>query len=211
MRKRKTQRAELENEDEHRVQGDVEEGPDQHREHPRPGEALGVDKGVHAHAGEDEHRPRQVDVEIVVCVAEGFPRRPGEAEDGGLEEIAQGRQAQGEGEQETVGVAHDAPRLFLVPLPPGDGEEGGAAGGAEGLEGADDHEDGGGDADAGEGQLAPLRHVADVDAVHDAVQGVHKQGQDHGEGQAQDVPRQAALGEITLVRLLQGCPRLLPL
>ena len=182
---------------------DYEFWTDEHCEHPRPGEALGVDKGVHAHPGEDEDRPRQVDAEIVVGIAEGLPGGPGEAEDGALEGIAQGREAQGEDEQEAVGVAHDAPGLLLVALPAGDGEEGGAAGGAEGLEGADDHEDGGGDADPRQGQLPALGHVADVDPVHDAVEGVHQQRQGQRPGQAEDIPRQAALGEITFVRLFQ--------
>ena len=188
----------MENVNEQGIQQEVGHGADEHREHAGLPEALGVDVGIHSHPGHDERRARQVHAEIGVGIGEGVRTGSRPPEHRRLDQVAQ----QGEGEthhqEHEIGVALDAAGLLLVLLSPGDGKEGRAAGGPKGLEGADDHEDGGRQADAREGQL-PIRDMADVDPIHDAVQGVHQQGQGHGPGQPQNIPHQAPLGKIVLV------------
>ena len=63
-------------------------------------------------------------------------------------------------------------------------------------EGRDDGDDGEGEPQAGQGVAGGVGQAADVHPVHHAVQHVDELGHGHGQGQAQDIPRHTALGEV---------------
>ena len=81
------------------------------------------------------------------------------------------------------GVAQNFLRALPVSRAQADGGQRGAPHAGEGGEGRDEHEDGEGDAKAGEGGTAHLRDVADVDTVHNVVQHVDELGRHRGQGQ----------------------------
>lgn len=85
-----------------------------------------------------------------------------------------------------MSMAAEVPRIFSAPSrspAPRRMEARGAAHAGEGGEGGDEHQDGEGDPQAGEGVPPHLRDVADVDAVHDVVQHVDQLGGHRREGQ----------------------------
>ena len=183
-RQRRAPDAHVHQEDKHRVQHDVQRRSQHHGHHTLFGKALADDKLVHAQSQQIEHRAPEVDGEVALGVGVG---------DGAAAEGQQHGPPQGEGrrhqrhgadtkQQKTVGK--DAPGLLHLPRAHAD--EGRAADADEGGEGADHGHDGAADPHTRQGQVPHHRDVADVDAVHDAVQHADELGQHTGDGDTPD-------------------------
>ena len=184
--------------DEEGVQDDVQRRADDYRHHAHPGEALGVDEGVHAQADEDRDGSDHIDAEIVHGVGQAglVAAQDGQGPGGRREE--QDRQRCADEQQEAEGRLHDPPGPLVVPLAPGDGAERSAAGAAEIGKGADQRNQREADAQARQSNGAlRLRQVADVHPVHDVVEHVDQLGQHDGQSQLHDQRRDLALGKIT--------------
>ena len=161
--------AHVEDEDEHRVQEDIRHRADDRGIHADLREALGVDVAVEARGGHGEDRADEVNVQIGLGVDVGCLAGTEGEEDGAAEQISCHRQHRRSGQQQSGGIAQNAPGLFRVPRAPGHGEQGHAAGTEEGRKGHDEGDDGKGQAHARQGQAIAAVHVADVDPVHHII------------------------------------------
>ena len=173
----------VKDEDEHRVQHDVQDRPDEHRAHGGHGPPLGADEGVQAQGQLDKDGAQQVDGDIVGGIADGGLRGAEGHEHRPLDELEHHRQHRRGAQEQGHRVAQDALSPLPVSRPQADGGQRGAPLAGKGGEGGDQGDDGKGHPQAGEGGAPDDRDVADIDAVHDVVQQVDELGRHRGHRQ----------------------------
>lgn len=106
----------VEDEDEQRVQQGIGHRPDQHGVHGDLGVALGPDHVVHAEAQPLEYISPQDDGDVLLGVAQSVRPGPEHREDSVPEDQPQHRDAQGDDDQQSEGVAQDLLGLRFVLL-----------------------------------------------------------------------------------------------
>ena len=171
--------------DEHRVQHDVQRRPQHDGDHALPGVALADDELVQPQGQQVERRAAEVDGEIGIGVAVGGIA----GAEGHQHGLVQGKdhhhQRHGADAQHQETVGEDPPGLLRLARPHADAHQRCAAHADERGEGADQGHHRPADPHARQGGLPDHGDVADVDAVHDAVQHADELGQHAGNGDPQ--------------------------
>ncbi len=178
------------------IQDDVAHRADDRGQHTEVGEALCGDEYVHPHNCHDEQRPHDVDAHIAQGVGQGAVAGPEEAQHRLRDDLEHHGQHHGNENQGGEAVAHDVLRRLVVLLAHVNGGPGRAARPHQGGEGGNQHDDREAQPHAGEGQAAVLRHMTDVNAVHDVVEHIDKLGHHGGDSQLQQQFADVALPQI---------------
>ena len=189
----------MQDKDKHRVQADVQNGADEHAEHGHQGLSLGADEGVESQGQLDENSTHQIDADVVHGVADGVFRGSKGVEDGLLKDAEARGEHHRRNQQHGGGVAQNLLRALPVPRTQADGGQRGAALSGEGGKGGDEHDDGEGHPHSGEGDVAYLGDVADIDAVHNVIQHVDDLGRHSGYRQFQHQRADGGLGQAFFV------------
>ena len=172
--------------DEHWVQGDVEHRPKHHRLHPLLGKALADDKLVHSVGQQGEYRAEQVVGVIVQSIGQGGLTGSEKQEQRPPGQQGTGHQEHRQHVKQEKAVCQYLSGLGQVTLAHSNGHQGGTADPYQKGHGADHGDHGTTDAGPRQGQVADLRDIPDVDAVHNAVQHTDKLGQHTGNRNIQD-------------------------
>ncbi len=175
------------------IQGQVDDRPQQGCHHAGSAKALGIDKGVHAQPNHHGDRAGQVDQQVALGVDHCLRAAAHQVEDGLVKEVEEDSQSRPQQYQEREADTHDPGGPFAVPLAPGDGAQGRAAGAAEVGKGVDDVGDGHHQADAREGVPPDGVNVADKRPVHHIVEYHRQLRHCQGDCQGEDVLGNPAL------------------
>ena len=193
--------------DEHRVQHDVQCRPQHDGDHALPGVALADDELVQPQSQQVEHRPAEIDGEIGIGVAVGGIA----CAEGHQHGLAQGEhhrhQRHGADTQHQEAVGEDPPGLLRFTRPHADAHERRAAHADKRGEGADQRHHRPADPHARESGLPHQGDVADVDAVHDAVQHADELGQHTGYGDPQHQGPDGVRAQIVLQLHSRSLPK----
>ena len=174
-----------ESEDKDGVQHNVGHRANEHRGHGDGGKALGGDKEIQAQGQLHKNGAPQVDGEVVAGKGKGVRRSAEEEEHGLLHRQEEGGYQDGEGDEQGGTVAQNGVGLVLLPLSHAHHRTGAASHAHQGGDGGDEHQHRETHPQAGEGQIPHLLDVADVNAVHDVVQGIDQLGGYRGQRQPQ--------------------------
>ena len=173
----------VEGEDKDGIQHDVEHRPQHHRGHAQAGVALGDEEAVHAGGHEGEEGAGGVDGQIGVGIAESGLTGAEPAEQLPLGQQEHRRQRHRQHQQHEEAVGQNPARLLLPPLPHAHGHDGGAPQAHQGGKGGQQGDDGAAHPHPRQGQVADALDVADVNAIHDAVEHADQLGQHGGDSQ----------------------------
>ncbi len=196
----------MQDEDEYRVQDQVDDRAQQGGGHAHLAEALGVDEGIHAQADHDRDDADEINLQIIPGVDHRLVTAAHQVEKGGLKEIKSDGQHRAQQEQKGEADPHDPGGPPVPALPPGNGEQGRAAGAAEVGESGDDIGGGHHQTDAGKGVPAHGVDVADEGPVHYVIQYDRQLGHRQRNGQRQNVFGDAALREVVFALRRHGVP-----
>lgn len=72
-----------------------------------------------------------------------------------------------------------------------------------GPQGGDEHDDGEADSQSGEGHISLRSHMADIDPVHNVIQGIDDLGHNRRQGQPYHQWPQAVLAQVVGMRACQ--------
>ena len=180
----------VEPEDEHGVQDDVADGADAGGGHAGLGKALVGDKGGHAQGELHKEGTQQVDAQVGHGIGQGVLTGAEGHQDGLAKDGEHHAEQDRQDHQQGDAVAQDLFGGLVVPAAHGHRGPGRAAHADQVGECGDQHDDGVGDAQAGQSQTARAGDVAHIDAVHDVVQHIHQLCQGGGQGQTEDQRRQ---------------------
>ena len=198
---RRAPHAHVQSEDEQRVQRDIGQRADEHRQHAGPGEALGRHEGVEAQRQLDEHGADGIDTHVVGGVGDGVLAGAEQQQEVAAPQKQHGGEGQGQQEQQGSAAAQQPLRAGVVAAAHGNGGTGRTAGGHQCRKGGDDHDEGHAHAHAGEGQASVAGHVTNVDAVHDVVEHIYQLGRHRGDRQLEQEPPYRLRTEKCLVLL----------
>ena len=196
----------LEHKDEQRVQEDVQNCPDEHRAHGHQSLALGGNVGVQPQGQLDKNGTGQIDGDVIQRVADGGLRSAKGHQRRFFDDGKYCGQYGGQKQQQGGGITQN----FFCPRPvagaQADGGQRCAAHTSKGGKSGDQHKDGEGDAQTGEGSAAYLWDVTNIDAVHNVVEHVDELGGHCGQGQFdhQRADRGAGQRLLASVRLGQN-------
>ena len=186
----------MEQEDEHRIQDDIDDGSDEGGHHSQHGMPLGGDEIIHSHGKQGEKGAAGIDGKINVRVGKGRFARAEPAEQQILRQKKQHRQHGGQDQKQAEAVSEDALRVLFISLPQPHGKQNGAADPHQRRERGKQGDDGRADAGPGQGDRADLRNVPHIDAVHDAVEHVYELREHERHRYPQHQGRDAVLSEI---------------
>ena len=133
------------------------------------GLTLGTDKGIQSQSQLDKDGTDEVDADVIHGIADGIFRGAEGIENGFFEDAESHRKSYRGNQQQSQRVAQDFFRLLPVARTQLDRGQGRAALAGKGGKGRYQHNNGEGDAHAGERDVSHLRDVADVDSVHNII------------------------------------------
>ena len=190
----------MENEDEQRVKQRVQHRANQHRQHPRLGEALRGDERVQAERQLHEHRAEAVNGNIALSVGQGILRCAERQQNRRVEAGKHNRQHCRNAQQQRRAAAQNPLRLLVVPLPHRDGRKRRAAGCAQRRERRNQQDNRQADAQPRQCERAHVGNVADVDAVDKVIEHIDELRGDGGNRQAQHQPPDGFICEVGAAR-----------
>ena len=106
----------IKHENKQRIQHNIKYRTHHHRQHTRPGIALGDDELVHAGGQQGKHRAADIDGEIAVGIGIGDGAGTKQPQHGAFQRKCQSGDSQCNGAQQQKAVAHNAGGLFFPPL-----------------------------------------------------------------------------------------------
>ena len=193
---RRALHAHPQDEDENRIQDDVDDGTDDGCQHADFCEALGGDEGVHAEHDHHKDGAEDVDTGVGQCIGQGDRAGTEEAKQGRRECIKHDGQYEGEAHQDGEAVADDLLCRRMVLRTHGNRGAWCTAGTRQHGEGVDEHEDRREEADAGQCVRTDIRHMADVDTVDDVIEKVDDLGDDGRNRELGEQLRDAAAAHV---------------
>ena len=110
---RRTANPHIKHKDKQRIQHNIEHRAYHHRQHARPGIALGDNELVHAGGQQGKHRAADIDGEIAVGVGIGDGAGTEQPQHGAFQHKCQSGNSQRNGAQQQKAVAHNAGGLFF--------------------------------------------------------------------------------------------------
>ena len=170
----------IQNENQNRIQNDIDNGANNRGEHTDLGKALGGDKRVHAHDHQHKDAAQSIDPAVGHTVGNGVAAAAEKPDQ------LRGKQVEHPGEhhrqkqQHRKAAADNFLRLLLVSPAHGNGSQGRAAGTCQHSKGGYQHKNGGKEAHTGEGVSADFRNMPDVNPIHNVVQQVNDLGHHRG-------------------------------
>ena len=185
--------------DQKRIQEDIQPRTDDDGDHPDLREALCVDERIHSQADEHRDGAEHINPEIGKRRRQRFLITAEQRQDCRRRNIQSRSQECANQDQHGKRRVDDGFRFFVVSFPPGDGGQRCTAGAEQIGEGPDERDERERDAQRGQRERAPFRHMADVHPVHDVVQDVDQLRQHHRQAEAQDDSRNLSPGEIALI------------
>ena len=159
----------VQQEDKHRIQGDIQGRPQHHRGHTQSGEALSDQKTVHPGGHQGEKGAGGIDGEVGIGVAEGGRAGPEPPQHMLFQQKEQGGQGGGEHQEHEKAVGQHPAGLLLIPLPHAHGQNRRASQAHQGGEGAQQRNDGAAHSHPSQRQVHDLRDIADIHAVHNTI------------------------------------------
>lgn len=181
--------AHIQQENEHRVQDDVQGRPQHNRAHAQAGAALGDEEAVQPAGEEGESRTANIDGDVVQSVRKSGLAGAEPPEEPAAEQEEKNAQARRHGQQEPEAVGEEVRGGFFVSGAQLHGHQGRAAQSHQEGEGGEQGDDGAADPGSRQSQAAGSGDVADEHPVNDAVQDVDQLGQHGGHGQPEQQAR----------------------
>ena len=183
-------------ENKHRVQHNVQYGPEGYRTHTDGAEALGVDEGIHTQADHHKDGAQHIDGHVIGGIGVGHVAGPKEVENRPLKDQTDGGQPHPKEQEKGKGVSQYL--LGPLPLPPApvDGTQGAPPAAAAVGKADQDRDDGQAQAQPGQRQPPLPRNAPDVHPVHQIIEDVDKLSRRHGQCQAQNVAGNTPLGKV---------------
>ena len=182
------------------VQDDVAHSADHGGHHAERGKALGGDKGVHAHNDEHKNGADDIDAGVIQRIRQRFFAGTEQHQQGRRSEIKHNGQHSRQNQQQRKAVAHDFFSGIVIAAAHGNGRAGRAAGAAQHGKRGNQHQNGGKQANARQRGCADLRHMADIDAVHNVIQQVYHLRHHRGQCQLGQQLGNAAAPHIPVLR-----------
>ena len=183
-------------ENEQRIQNDVEHRADQRGHHADPREALRVDIAVEPQAGHDENGAGHIDRQIAVGKRPGGVAGPERIEQGPLEQKTDRRQQKPGEKQHGERVAHDLFRGLQISPAAGDRAQRRAARPEQIGKGDDRGDHGHAEPQPRQGQGTVTRDPPDIHPVHHIIENIDELRQRHGKREGKDISHHASFGKI---------------